>query len=77
MSALGDEELSIVDHWIKHVDDEKVDAGTSELSPDYAWQIAEIGEELPLYAVLAARVRAPRGKELEWAKAEAERLGLE
>ena len=77
LSLFSDEELSIVDHWIKHVDEDQADDAQGELSPDYAWQIAEIGETIPLYAVLARRVRAPRGKELEWAKAEAVRLGLE
>jgi hypothetical protein len=77
LSLFSDEELSIIDHWVKQVDEDRPDDAQGELSHDYAWQIAEMGEVIPLYAVLAARVRAPRGRELEWAKAEAERLGLE
>lgn len=77
LSSFSDQELSIVDHWIKHIDEDRAGAAAGEMSHDYVWQIAEMGEEIPLYAVLATRVRAPRGKELEWAKAEAERLGLE
>jgi Protein of unknown function (DUF4065) len=77
LSLFNDEELSIVDHWIKHIDEDRIDDAQDALAHDYAWQIAEMGEVIPLYAVLATRVRAPRGKELEWAKAEAARLGLE
>jgi hypothetical protein len=31
-----------------------------------------MGEEIPLYAILAERVRHPKGDELEWARKEAE-----
>lgn len=70
------EELQIVDWWIKHVAEDHTAESVSELSHDYMWEIAELGEQLPLYAVFATRIRAPQGKELEWAKAEAKRLGL-
>ena len=69
-------ELSVVDWWIKHVADEHTARSISELSHNYTWEIAAMGEEIPLYAVFASQIRAPLGKELEWAKAEAERLGL-
>ena len=75
-SIFSVDELQIVDWWIKHVDEDHSAESVSELSHDYMWEIAELGEQLPLYAVFATRVRAPRGKELEWAKAEAKRLGL-
>lgn len=70
------EELQMIDWWIKHVAEEHTAHSISELSHNYTWQIAAPGEEIPLYAVFAARIRAPIGKELEWARAEAERLGL-
>lgn len=75
-SMFTDEELSIVDWWTRHIDEDHTAGSISELSHDYTWEIAGMGEDIPLYAVLASRIRAPRGKELEWAKAEAERLGL-
>lgn len=70
------DELSVIDWWIKHVAEEHTAQTISELSHNYTWQIAAMGEPIPLYAVFAARIRAPLGKELAWAKAEAERLGL-
>ncbi len=76
MTLFSTEELSIIDWWIKHIDGDHTANFISEQSHDYAWEIAAMGEEIPLYAVFAERIRAPRGKELEWAKAEAERLGL-
>jgi hypothetical protein len=65
-----------VDWWIGHIDKDHTANSISEQSQDYTWEIARTSEEIPLYAVFAERIRAPRGKELEWSKAEAERLGL-
>lgn len=56
LSLFSDEELSIIDHWVKQIDEDRTDDAHGELSHDYAWQIAEMGEVIPLYAVLAARV---------------------
>ena len=68
MSAFSGQELGFVDWWIKKVSETR----TSALSPvgphDYGWQIAKLGEELPLHAFLSRRIRPPReGDELDWA----------
>ncbi len=76
MTAFSAEEMNLVDWWVKHVDEEHTATSISEASHDQMWKLAHQGEEIPLYAVFASRIRAPLGKELEWAKAEAERLGL-
>ena len=68
------EELGIIDWWIKHIAEEHTAASISEASHDYAWKIAKFGEALPYQAFLARRIRQPRSDELEWAKAEANRL---
>jgi hypothetical protein len=70
------EEISLVDWWIRHIDEEHSAASISEKSHDYAWKIAGMGEELPLSAFLASRIREPRDEELEWAIEEADKLGL-
>ena len=70
------EELSVVDWWIKSIDEEHSATSISEKSHDYAWKIASEGELLPLHAMFASRIRAPLGDELEWARQEAKRLGL-
>ena len=76
MSRFLPEELQALDFWIKEIDEEHTAASISEKSHDYAWEIASMGEELPLYAILADRLRHPKGDELDWARKEAERLGL-
>ncbi len=62
--VLTDDERQIVDYWIKHVADEHAAGAMSEESHDYGWKIAEPGEELPLYAILANRLREPNDDEL-------------
>jgi len=69
-------ELGFIDWWIKHVDEEHSATSISQQSHDYAWKIAAMGEELPLYAFLASRIREPRGEELDRAIEKARKLGL-
>ena len=76
MSSFADYEVQALDHWIREIDEEHTAQSISDKTHDYGWEIARMGEEIPLYAVLAERVRHPRGDELEWARKEAERLGL-
>lgn len=71
------EELTIVDWWTNHIGLEHTATSVSELSHDYPWTIAKIGEVIPMYAVFAERVRVPNQEELAWATAEAKRLGLQ
>jgi len=74
-SVFTADELGIIDWWIKHVAEEHTAASISEASHDYAWKIARLGEVLPYQAFLTRRIRQPSGKELDWVKAEAEKLG--
>ena len=69
-------EMSLIDWWIKHIDEEHSAASISDKSHDYAWKIAGMGEEIPLHAFLASRIREPNEEELNWAKGEADKLGL-
>ncbi len=76
MSSFADYEIQALDHWIKVIDEDHTADSISDKTHDYGWMIAKMGEEIPLYAILAERVRRPQGEELEWARKEAERLGL-
>lgn len=69
-------EISFVDWWIGFIDKHTA-TSISKLSHDYGWEIAGMGEELPLYAFLASKLRSPQGDEVKWAQEEATRLGLE
>jgi len=73
---LTDQQRQIVDHFIRYVTEEHTAASISEESHDYGWEIAKMGERLPYHAILAERVKPSTGNQLEWARAEARRLGL-
>jgi hypothetical protein len=76
VSLFSKDELETVDYWIQHIDKDHTAKSISEESHDYAWQIAKMGEELPLYAVLANRIREPNDEELGKLRKRAESLGL-
>jgi len=69
-------EMAIVDWWIDHIATYETAESISEKSHDYTWQIAEMGEELPMTATFATRVREPTEEELKWGKEAAHKLGL-
>jgi hypothetical protein len=74
--GFSNEELGFADWWISVIDKHTA-TSISDLSHDYGWEIAGMGEVLPLYAFLAAKVREPRTeREIDWAREEARRLGL-
>ena len=70
------EELKTVDYWIEHIDKDHTAQSISAVSHDYAWDIAKMGEELPLFAILANRIREPDEQELERLQRRAKELGL-
>jgi hypothetical protein len=76
MTGFSRTELQIVDHWIDYVDREHTAGTISDESHDYAWDIAHMGEEIPLYAILANRIREPNEHELERLKEKAREHGL-
>ena len=76
MSKFSRDELQIIDHWIEHIDKDHTAKSISDKSHDYGWDIAAQGEEIPLYAVLAERIREPSDQELERLKEKARAHGL-
>jgi len=76
VSIFTDDELKTVDYWIQHIDKNHTAKSVSEETHDYTWQIAKMGEELPLYAVLASRINEPTDEELGKLRKRAESLGL-
>lgn len=67
MSLFSRDELATIDYWLKHVCEEHTAASISEETHDYVWEIAKLGETIPMYAVFAARLREPNAEELAWA----------
>jgi antitoxin SocA-like protein len=76
VSIFSADEIKSVDYWIEHIDKEHTAKSISDQSHDYAWDIAKMGEELPLVAVLANRIREPDERELERLRKRARALGL-
>ena len=74
--VLSREQQSIVDYWVQHICMEHTAASISEETHGYAWEIAEMGEDLPIYAALVDRIEEPTEKEIERLKKRAEELGL-
>jgi hypothetical protein len=76
MSRFTKAELQIIDYFIDHIDEDHTAGTISDKSHDYAWHIARKGEEIPLYAILAERIREPNDQELEQLKEKARAHGL-
>jgi hypothetical protein len=76
VSIFSADELKAVDYWIDHIDKDHTAGSISDRSHDYAWDIAKMGEELPLFAVLANRIREPEEGELGRLRQRAKDLGL-
>lgn len=73
---LTKEQRRIVDYWIKEICLKHTANSISEETHDLAWEIANMGEELPMEAALVGRAREPEGEELERVKKRARELGL-
>ena len=69
-------EMAIVNWWIDHIATYETAASISEKSHDYTWQIAAMGEELPMSATFATRIREPTKDEMRLGKETAAKLGL-
>lgn len=70
LSTFAADELATIDYWLEHVCKEHTAASISEETHDYVWEIAAIGETIPMHAVFATRLRDPNEEELAWAKGE-------
>lgn len=76
-SMFSSDELNLIDWWVAQIGDKHTATSISELSHDYGWEVAAMGADLPTFAYLARRLRSAKSKdEVDWAKAESERLGI-
>jgi hypothetical protein len=76
LSIFTADELKNVDDEIEQIDRNHTKDGINEESHDYAWGIAAVGEELPLHAILANRIRKPDEREVKRLRRRAKELGL-
>ena len=66
-SIFTDEERLIIDQVIDVICRDHTAASISELSHDAIWEAAELGEEIPVYAVLASRAAPIEKRHRDWA----------
>lgn len=76
ISEFSAEEISLIDGVIKEICENHTAVSISEKSHDIIWDAAQIGEEIPMYAVLASRQGELSGSDMNWGKSQAMRLGL-
>jgi hypothetical protein len=69
-------ELATAVFWIDYIDKEHTAGSISDMSHDYAWEIAKIGEELPLFAYRVGRIQEPTDEVIARLRKRAEALGL-
>jgi hypothetical protein len=66
---LDPHDLEDVDWAVTYASRNAPSASADQRTPDYGWQIAEVGEVIPYQSALARRIRHPEGDELAWAQA--------
>ncbi len=66
-SIFSDDELDIVNQVIRVVCGEHTATSISDLSHDVIWKAAEMGEEIPIFAVLAAKAAPATKADMAWA----------
>ncbi|MCO5057801.1 MAG: Panacea domain-containing protein [Rhizobiaceae bacterium] len=67
MNLFTPQEKGTIDYWIKHIDDDHTATSVSDLSHNYGWDIARMGETIPFHSLLSDRIRDPNEDELRWA----------
>lgn len=68
IGLLDTEELKLIDDLIVDICDGHTAKSISELSHDIVWEAAGMGEEIPIYAVLAAKFAPLEDGDFEWAE---------
>lgn len=66
-SIFSKSEREIIDAVVDQVCDGHTAASISDLSHDAIWEAADLGEEIPLYAVLAGKADPPTKEDYQWA----------
>jgi len=68
ISAFSADEISIVESVIDLICERHTAASISEFTHDEAWEMAQIGEDLPFYTVFAARRGEIDESDMAWAE---------
>jgi hypothetical protein len=76
ISSLSPEEVSILDIITEEICQKHTASSISEKTHNIIWEAAEIGEEIPLFAVFSSRFGEITEKDIQWAKSEIHRLHM-
>jgi hypothetical protein len=76
ISMFSPDEISIIDLTIEEICYKHTASSISERTHGMAWDVAEIGEEIPLSAVFASRFGEITEEDIQWARSEAKRLNI-
>ena len=76
ISRLSPEEVSILDIITEEICQKHTASSISEKTHNIVWETAEIGEEIPLFAVFASRFGEITEKDIQWARSEVYRLHM-
>lgn len=68
ISSFTADEISLIDSAIQYVCHENTATEISEKTHDVIWQLAELGEEIPYYAMFASNLGEVTPADLEWAR---------
>lgn len=68
ISGFTPEQISLVDRLVETVCNHHTAGSISNLTHDRIWELAEIGEEIPYEAVLAAELGEVTGADMRWAQ---------
>jgi len=75
-SFLSTDEKQTVDFWINEICLKHTAESISDETHGVAWEIARMGEEMPVQVALVERGREPNKDEMEWARKKAKERGL-
>ena len=76
ISSLSPDEVSIIDTSVEEICKNYTASSISERTHGMLWELAEIGEEIPLYAAFSMRFGEITEEDMKWAKEEANRLNM-
>ena len=75
ISGFSPQEISIVDAVLEIICRDHTATSISQLSHDFIWEIAEIGEEIPLSAAaFGGNIGELDEEDISWAKSEVDRI---
>jgi len=66
LSCMREEETDLINVLIDFICKEHTAKSISESTHDRIWEIAEQGEEIPLFATLVSKIEEPTGDAIKW-----------